>query len=908
MNGIQEIRTSRLKYAQIRSASPRIGIVNARKSEQRSPVETVGWWVVKKEETNDIVQYLIPQLEAIDIFRDNCKVDVTTEKSGRSRGDIWISLEKQNENYFEDKIIALIEAKHKNAIIGDMDWRDAMRQGNEKSEKQGLNYYIVTNCRDDVRFYNRYNDEEISLDGSILIKLVSFDVLQKIQSQVSKDNSYVIDRASEITRPFSEDKFRTTLKKLADIYRSAGLKKGDERIDPTVCFVVLKYISENEYEKRTLNRVIILWNDLEETANDETIDLKAAFRTMITQIWDGKSEYKNNIYKDFKDLIVLPPKLKNEHCKKIYNELKDYHFHGVNFDLFGAIYEEFASQTKKKEFGEFYTRRHITRMVARLLLRNEIYPRPLKICDPACGTGGFLTEAYKTLETLYSQNDKLDDAAIINLRENVFWGFDNDDKSVARTKLNMFLVGDGHVHIYENDSLTGWNSKKLWGKNTFDYIMTNPPMGQYDGEANIENFKFTNERRYELLFTEKIVDAVKCGQEIAMVINDGALEAPSRMPFRNKLLRICDIFAIVSLPKFAFAPYTKEKTYILFMQKKQEKAIGDIQKIPIWHFIIDYDGYANSDKRYKTKYHDDIPELEENFDAAVRHAKTYSVDITKFESHRRHFERGVNNREKEEGLYGRKYGYTEPEKINDDNFYNLLSEFYLRPIMVDKVSKEQFDTKLAGIKYQFKELDAQFSFNTTMLTECEGENIQLNNVFQFKGGNSGLTEEFIYNNLPNTEEEAIPIFSGSTLSQNMMGYISEKARPHNKKLKIFKGPAILVIRKGKAGKMLYLKKPKFAINDDVYVMIPKTEWNDKINKRWFAYQYQEPFYNLVTSKSDNATFNKEYAGNQRIIIPEKPLQDNIAQKLLKLDYLLVELDNLSKQIDALKNCNIIFSE
>lgn len=270
----------------------------------------------------------------------------------------------------------------------------------------------------------------------------------------------------------------------------------------------------------------------------------------------------------------------------------------------------------------------------------------------------------------------------------------------------MFLVGDGHVHIYENDSLIGWDLENLWNKNMFDYIMTNPPMGQYDGEANINDFKFTNERRYELLFTERIVDVVKYGQEIAMVINDGALEAPSRMTFRNKVLRNCDIYAIISLPKFAFAPYTKEKTYILFMQKKQERVIGEIQKFPIWHFIIDYDGYANSDKRYKTKYHDDIPELEEKFDAAIRHAKTYSVDRAKFENGRFHFERDVNDREKGEGLYGKKYGYIEPEKINEDSFYNLLSEFHLRPIIVEKISEEYLDMKLAEIKSQLRDLSA----------------------------------------------------------------------------------------------------------------------------------------------------------------------------------------------------------
>lgn len=667
---------------------------------------------MKKEETNDIIQYLIPSLEELKIPRNNLKIDVTTEKSGNKRGDVWISQTEQTRKNFEQNIVALIEAKHRNATIGDMDWRDAVRQGKEKSIKLGLNYYIVTNCKSEVRFYNTYNDEEIILDGKIIVKLVPLDILQKIQSQVSPDNSYVVHKASKSIIPFFESKFLMTLKKLADIYRSAGLKKGDERIDPTISFVVLKYISEKEKEKRTLDEVIKLWGDLYGIANEEAIgDLKVEFKHMVELIWDDDSPYKKNIYKDFKDLISFPPKLKNEHFKKIYKELDSYHFHGANFDLFGAIYEEFASQTKKKEFGEFYTRRHITGMVTRLLLRNETSPRDLEICDPACGTGGFLTEAYKTLVTNYSSNGKLNKNSLKKLRENIFWGYDNDDKSVARTKLNMFLVGDGHVHIYENDSLVDWNEDYGYNCNKFDYIMTNPPMGQYDGEAKIENFEFTNEKRYELIFAEKVVKATMYGGEIAIVLNDGALETPSREKFRRKLLEICNIYAIVSLTRFAFAPYTKEKTYILFMQKKQEEELGEIQKFPIWNFILDYDSFANSDKRYKTKYHDDIPELEDKFNEAIKLARFYVTNKERFELERGFFERKVNDREIEEGLNGMKYGYIEMKNICEDNFYNLLSEFHLRPVVIKKVKENEFDkliestlTELLSINKDIDEL------------------------------------------------------------------------------------------------------------------------------------------------------------------------------------------------------------
>jgi hypothetical protein len=134
---------------------------------------------MKKEETNDIVQFLIPYLETLGIMRSQCKIDVTTEKTGNKRGDVWISKNKQPHKDFEKNIVALIEAKHRNCEIGDIDWRDAMRQGKEKSEKHGLNYYIVTNSTTNFRFYNSFSDEEIFLDGNILTITSSVGSLAK---------------------------------------------------------------------------------------------------------------------------------------------------------------------------------------------------------------------------------------------------------------------------------------------------------------------------------------------------------------------------------------------------------------------------------------------------------------------------------------------------------------------------------------------------------------------------------------------------------------------------------------------------------------------------------------------------------------------------------------------------------
>ena len=572
-----------------------------------------------------------------------------------------------------------------------------MDQGHQKALKQKLNYFVVSNCTDKTRFYNAYNYDEIYLDDNIITNILPLDLLIKIQTQVSPTNSYVFNKIKKNKNKLQESKFRSTLKRLETIYRSAGIKKGDERIDPTISFIILKYISENENEYRTLSKNINLWDDLRNDVNDEK-DIRSQFITMEDQIWGENSEYNENIYKDFKDLIIFNDNLKNGHYLKIYNELDDdYHFHGADFDLFGAIYEEFASKAKKKEFGEFYTSRHITSLVSKLLLYNEVNPREIYICDPACGTGGFLTEGFNTLIKNYDKNRKLNDSIKKNISENVFWGYDNDEKSVARTKINMFLAGDGHTNIYDiDDSLIGWDSEIGWCQNKFDYIMTNPPMGTYEGEAEISSFDMTNEKRYEVLFLEKVIDATKEGGEIAIVMNDGVLENPTNENVRKKLLERCDINSIISLTKFAFAPYTKEKTYILFLQKKLNEDVGKIQKYPIWNFIIDYDGFANSDKRFKTKYHNDLLEVEKLFFDAIKLARNFTPDSDIFYNHKHAFERKINEKEKSDGLYGWKSKYVEIDDIINNN-YNLLSEFYLRNYEIKTIEFKSAKIEFEGI-------------------------------------------------------------------------------------------------------------------------------------------------------------------------------------------------------------------
>lgn len=186
-----------------------------------------------------------------------------------------------------------------------------------------------------------------------------------------------------------------------------------------------------------------------------------------------------------------------------------------------------------------------------------------------------------------------------------------------------------------------------------------------------------------------------------------------------------------------------------------------------------------------------------------------------------------------------------------------------------------------------------------------GEKNEISTVFNIRGGNSGLTEEFKYHNSPETYEDEIEILTGATLERTAMGVISKNAKPNNRNLKIFEGPAILVVRKGIAGKMRYLQKGGFTTNDDAYVLTLKKRWRNKINLEWFINEYQELFWQIVTSKSDNATFSKEYAERQVVQIPHIDDQNRIIQKLKPLKTLIKRLQKIEDKIDELLEYTIV---
>lgn len=796
-------------------------------------------YMVKQEETNDIVQNIYDSLLKVGIDKKYCKQDTSTKNSVLERGDIWISLSEYSSKDFEKDITCLVEAKHRKCVIGDIDWLDAMRQGKSKADKQGLHFYIVTNTKDIVRFYNAFTDEELTLDGELITTFQPKKILIKIQTQVNEENSNVVNKFKP-SRSAAEKEFRKSLDKLKEIYRASAIKDSEDKINSTVSFIILKYIAEMEHEEKHLTGPVKLWEEYGENCKS---DISGSIRDIIS------GEY-GDYYKRFETMIEISERLKNNAYAKIHAELDKYHFHGAGFDIYGAIYEEFADKKEKKDFGEFYTRRHITNVISQLLLRNEQQPRDLTICDPACGTGGFLTEAFKTLVENYTNSGTINDDVLGNLQTNVFYGYDNQPDSVQRTTLNMFLAGDGHTHIQERDSLEALEEQK------FDYVVANPPYGVYEGDVPISLFDFTRQRRFELMFLEKIIKATKYGGSMAVVVPDGVLETPTNEQFRIKLLQHTTIKAIVSLTRFAFAPYTREKTYVLFMQRKQQDEVGRIQTEPIWHFILDNDGYANSDKRFPTPGHNDIPLLRKSFMKDVIESKSAFIPMS---------------------------------RVNDANFHNLISEFHLRPVVIEKKTVNEFNSSLDDLTNNLGQLvsrankirDIIKSDRVIDSMDIIERDAPLDKILKPLQKNSGITEEFLYVN-EETNGLQVPVY---TSSLKVWGYLPNDVIKDGKRLAINSGASIIVFRKGKAGTMYYVDDEQYIACENAVPFQISDEYRDKVLIKWFYYTYRKIFLNFVTSKADNATFNLDFLKRLYIDIPSLEMQGHIVERYEMLETL-----------------------
>lgn len=306
-------------------------------------------------------------------------------------------------------------------------------------------------------------------------------------------------------------------------------------------------------------------------------------------------------------------------------------------DSKGNIYEYMINKVSIAGLnGQFRTPRHIIDMMV-----NIIDPTPEdSICDPACGTSGFLCRANWYILSKYTSEDmkeispilgdKLSDADRKNLDLNTFYGREFDITMYRIGLMNLILHNIRPYNIKHQDSL----SKDYQEEDKFSVILANPPFkGNLDtNDIDPHLTSIVKTTKTELLFMAKFLKMLQIGGRAAVIVPDGVLFGTSNAhkAIRTKLLDENQLEAVISMPSGVFKPYAGVSTAVLVFTKG-----GQTQKT--WFYDMQNDGFALNDNRTPIE-ENDIPDIiksyknrynEDNTDRKTKHFFVEADEIRK---------------------------------------------------------------------------------------------------------------------------------------------------------------------------------------------------------------------------------------------------------------------------------------
>lgn len=233
---------------------------------------------------------------------------------------------------------------------------------------------------------------------------------------------------------------------------------------------------------------------------------------------------------------------------------------------------------KNSDGGQFYTPRELIRAMVR-----TVNPRiGQTVCDPCCGTGGFLAES---AEHMRSRGGELTAEALDTLRHRTFYGREKDNLAYPIALANLMLHGIDEPHLWHGNTLSRQTVYGgLWegAPERFHVVLTNPPFGGKEGKEAQTRFAYKTSAT-QVLFLQHVIDSLRPGGRCGIVLDEGVLFRTNETAFvqtKRKLLDDCDLWCIVSLPGGVFtAAGAGVKTNLLFFTRG-----GPTQRV--WYYDL----------------------------------------------------------------------------------------------------------------------------------------------------------------------------------------------------------------------------------------------------------------------------------------------------------------------------------
>ena len=284
----------------------------------------------------------------------------------------------------------------------------------------------------------------------------------------------------------------------------------------------------------------------------------------------------------------------------IYSQMEQLH----DMDVRGDVYEYLLSKIATAGVnGQFRTPRHIIKMMVELMA-----PGPDEvICDPACGTSGFLVAAGEYLKEHHKEEVLFNRQKKEHYMNHMFYGFDMDRTMLRIGAMNMMAHGIENPIIEYRDSLSDQNPDR----EKFSLILANPPFkGSLDADIVSDDLlKLCKTKKTELLYLALFLRMLKVGGRCACIVPDGVLFGSSKAhkDIRRELVENNRLEAVISMPSGVFKPYAGVSTGVLVFTKTGH---GGTDKV--WFYDMRADGMSLDDKRAPVE-ENDIPDIVARF-------------------------------------------------------------------------------------------------------------------------------------------------------------------------------------------------------------------------------------------------------------------------------------------------------
>ena len=461
--------------------------------------------------------------------------------------------------------VAVIEAKRRGKRLA-----DALEQAAQYARKLKCPT-ILASDGDSVRARHMADGGALRINGEEMRELPSERILLRFRDGSDWTRGEVVRNSRGLVTVFNAASKALLAEGLANIDAFAEFSQ----------IFFFKVVSELADEEESREPPPAHWRDIENLAGAALLRRYAESVKLLEARYPGV----------FGEIQIRRPAA----LESIVAKLRGYSFIDVDADVKGDAYEYFLRRynRQKSDLAQYFTPRHVVR--AMVGLANPRFGE--KVCDPFCGTGGMLIQAFKHLK---KNAPPARDAAAKRRRDDILrnrsvYGADIS-RSAQTAKMNMILAGDGHSNISRADSL----ARKVGGE--YDVVVTNIPFSQS-----------------EIACLRHCMAAVagRPGGRICVVVPERVLDSPrpEYVRLRADLLREWTVRRVVSLPREVFRGLTTAKTsvlYALWGDGRGSPKTASPAQVAVPYFAVENDGFTLDKKRAPLPGENDLDRLLES--------------------------------------------------------------------------------------------------------------------------------------------------------------------------------------------------------------------------------------------------------------------------------------------------------